>query len=88
MPFPDDRPFELDLNRLQELQASMLFSNLTVRPLIHDNKVTLEVSAAEHPSIHISPEVTLSASIERPEVSGGVSPFDFSMNESQFKLKH
>lgn len=65
-------PFTIDLYNLQELQSSKLFTNLTIRPLINGNRVMLEVLGSERPSIHISPEVTVSASLDRPEVSGGI----------------
>ena len=55
------------------MKGSELFANLTAKTVLRDDKITLEVSGLELPSIVFSPEVNVAASLKNPEVSGGVS---------------
>ena len=68
------KPFNLDLDRWNAIQRSGLFKNLTAEAIpIGKNEVALRISGVELPSIRFAPEISVAASIDRPEVSGGVS---------------
>jgi hypothetical protein len=79
------RPFNLDLDRWNAIQRSGLFKNLTAEAIpIGRNEVALRISGVELPSIRFSPEISVAASIDRPEVSGGVS-YDCKQTISQLE---
>ena len=68
------KPFNLDLDRWKAIQRSGLFKNLTAEAIpIGKNEVALKITGVELPSIRFAPEVSVAASVDRPEVSGGVS---------------
>eukprot|EP01041_Mallomonas_annulata_P012691 gene12691-26732_t len=66
-----NKPFTMNLDRWRLLKSSGLFANLTAKSYVNDDKVHLEVQGVELPSIRFSPEVSVSASLTRPEVAGG-----------------
>lgn len=71
------RPFEFRMDRWRLLQQCGLFSNLSLVVKHHAGEgVLMEISGTELPSIRFSPEVSFQASIERPQVSGGISWVD------------
>ena len=62
-----------DVDRWQAIQRSGLFKNLTAKAFANNaGEVTLHVIGEEIPSIRFSPEVSVAASIDKPEASGGV----------------
>lgn len=68
------KPFLFSIDRWRLLQSCGLFYNLTATSTTTpDNKVQLVIAGFEKPSISFSPEVTLLASIESPQIMGGVS---------------
>lgn len=68
------KPFDFDLLKWKAIQRSGLFRNLTAKAIsVGTNEVLLTITGQELPSIRFSPEVSVAASIDRPEVSGGVS---------------
>lgn len=68
------KSFNLDLDRWNAIQRSGLFKNLTAEAIpIGKNEVALKITGVELPSIRFAPEISVAASIDRPEVSGGVS---------------
>ena len=68
------KPFDFDLLKWNAIQSSGLFRNLTAKATqVGANEVLLTITGQELPSIRFSPEVSVAASIDRPEVSGGVS---------------
>lgn len=67
------KPFNFDIEKWKAIQRSGLFRNLTAKAApVGSNEVILQISGQELPSIRFSPEVSVAASIDRPEVSGGV----------------
>jgi hypothetical protein len=67
------KPLSFDVDRWRAIQRSGLFKNLTAKAFANDKgEVTLHVLGEELPSIHFSPEVSVAASLEKPEASGGV----------------
>lgn len=68
------KPFNFDIEKWKAIQRSGLFRNLTAKAApVGSNEVILQISGQELPSIRFAPEVSVAASIDRPEVSGGVS---------------
>jgi hypothetical protein len=68
------KPFNFDIEKWKAIQRSGLFRNLTAKAApVGSNEVILKISGQELPSIRFAPEVSVAASIDRPEVSGGVS---------------
>jgi hypothetical protein len=68
------KPFLFSIDRWRLLQSCGLFYNLTASSTTTpDDKVQLVIAGFEKPSISFSPEVTLLASIESPQIMGGVS---------------
>ena len=68
------KPFNFDIDKWKAIQRSGLFKNLTAKAVaVGTSEVVLKVSGDELPSIRFSPEVSVAASIDRPEISGGVS---------------
>ena len=62
-----------DVDRWQAIQRCGLFKNLTAKAFANNaGEVTLHVIGEEIPSIRFSPEVSVAASIDKPEASGGV----------------
>jgi len=66
-------PFDFNVAKWQALVNCNLFRNLTARTGAAMDGVYLNVSGIELPSVVFSPEATLVASLENPEVLGGVS---------------
>lgn len=67
------KPFIFDIDKWKAIQRSGLFKNLTAKAeAVGTSEVVLKISGDELPSIRFSPEVSVAASITRPEVSGGV----------------
>lgn len=67
------QPFEFNLQKWKAIQHSGLFYNLTALSKLTPHGVVLNISGYELPSISFSPEATLVASIDNPEIIGGVS---------------
>ena len=68
------KPFNFDIEKWKAIQRSGLFRNLTAKAApVGSNEVILKITGQELPSIRFAPEVSVAASIDRPEVSGGVS---------------
>lgn len=67
------QPLSFDIDRWRAIQRCGLFKNLTAKAFANDKgEVTLHVLGEELPSIHFSPEVSVAASLDKPEASGGV----------------
>ena len=68
------KPFVFSIDRWLEIQRCGLFRNLTAKTITdnYDN-VALQINGIENPSLSISPELGLSLSFVRPEISGGVA---------------
>lgn len=66
------KPFVFNIDRWLEIQRCGLFRNLTAKTSIQNDNVLLEINGIENPSLSISPEIGVSLSFVRPEVSGGV----------------
>ena len=72
------KPFNFDIDKWKAIQRSGLFKNLTAKAVaVGTSEVVLKISGDELPSIRFSPEISVAASLDRPEVSGGVSFFEF-----------
>lgn len=70
----EGQPFIFDIAKWQDLQRCGLFRNLTAKATTNENgEVILKICGEELSSITFSPEIEATTSIERPEVSGGVS---------------
>ena len=66
--------FQFNIDKWHAIQRSGLFRNLTARFLTNDeDEILMEISGEELSSVRFSPEVSVAASISRPELSGGVS---------------
>jgi len=67
------QPLTFDVDRWRAIQRSGLFKNLTAKAFANpDGEVTLHVYGEELPSVRFSPEVSVAASLDKPEASGGV----------------
>ena len=66
------KAFKFDMSRWRLLQNCGLYKDLSAKTVSKDGEVTLVVSGQELPSITFSPEVQLGASLDNPEVAGGV----------------
>ena len=67
------KPFNFDIEMWKAIQQSGLFKNLTAKAVaVGTSDVVLKISGDELPSIRLSPEISVAASITKPEVSGGV----------------
>ena len=69
-----NQPFEFKFDQWKQLRQCGLFYNLTASTYNSpvDGGVVIAISGYELPSITFSPEITVGASLIRPEVSGGV----------------
>ena len=68
------KPFNFEIDKWKAIQRSGLFKNLTAKAVaVGTSEVVLKISGDELPSIRFSPEISVAASLDRPEVSGGVS---------------
>lgn len=66
-------PFQFDIDKWHELVKCGLFRNLTARTsMAPDGGVVLHVTGDELPSSSLAPEVSVIASLDNPEVVGGV----------------
>eukprot|EP01038_Epipyxis_sp_PR26KG_P010197 gene10197-13717_t len=76
--FPGEDFKYLSLTKWQAIQQCGLFSNLSLRVIDFKNNGTVGflVTGNELPSIYFSPEISISASIENPDIAGGVSMKD------------
>eukprot|EP00597_Dinobryon_sp_UTEXLB2267_P006334 CAMPEP_0170079170 /NCGR_PEP_ID=MMETSP0019_2-20121128/15624_1 /TAXON_ID=98059 /ORGANISM="Dinobryon sp., Strain UTEXLB2267" /LENGTH=471 /DNA_ID=CAMNT_0010292505 /DNA_START=69 /DNA_END=1484 /DNA_ORIENTATION=+ len=70
------KPFVLNIERWLEIQRCGLFRNLTAKTTTDNDNVILEINGIENPSLSISPELGVSLSFVRPEVSGGIAVTD------------
>lgn len=69
--------FEFDITKWYELQRSGLFANITAKSVLNkDGTATVIIKGFELPSKTFSPEISAAASIDNPEVSGGLSFID------------
>ena len=65
--------FEFNMKRWQVLQSCGLFKSLVAKTSRNeDGTVSLFIEGEELPSIHFAPEASIGASLENPEISGGV----------------
>jgi hypothetical protein len=70
----EGQPFKFDIEKWQALKECGLFRNLTAKSGTNNNgEVVLKITGEELPSITFSPVVSVTASIERPEATGGLS---------------
>ena len=67
--------FSFDLDKWRSIVKSGLFQNLTVNVLSNERGAYLNISGYERPSISLSPEITVTASVDNPQIIGGVSFF-------------
>lgn len=66
--------FSFDFDKWRSLKASYLFHNLSARSvLVDEDNVRLEISGYELPNRKITPEASVTASLTRPEITGGVA---------------
>ena len=68
-----DEPFIFNRDKWEALKNSGLFVNLTASSAMSHDGVVLNITGYELPSTKFSPEVAVVASLENPEVHGGVS---------------
>ncbi|KAJ1438374.1 hypothetical protein B484DRAFT_444618 [Ochromonadaceae sp. CCMP2298] len=66
-------PFDFNLERWRALGRCGLFRNLTARTMMGQDGVYLNITGFEVPSTSFAPEVTAVASLDNPEVLGGVT---------------
>ena len=66
------KAFQFDVSKWQLLQNCGLYKDLSAKTVSNNGEVTLVVSGQELPSITFSPEVQVGASLDNPEVAGGV----------------
>jgi hypothetical protein len=66
-------PFDFNLERWKALGRCGLFRNLTARTVMGQDGVYLNITGFEVPSTSFAPEVTAVASLDNPEVLGGVT---------------
>jgi hypothetical protein len=66
------RPFTFNIDKWRALVSSGLFHNLTANTVNTPDGVYLNVTGYESSSIMISPEITVTTSLENPEIVGGV----------------
>ena len=65
--------FTFNMDKWKELAKCGLFANLTAQSSIApDGGVALSISGTELPSTYFTPEASIVASLESPEVLGGV----------------
>lgn len=64
--------FCFDLEKWRSIVSSGLFHNLTVQTVATSTGAYVNVSGTEAPSLSIAPEISVTASLESPEVQGGV----------------
>ena len=69
------QPFIFRLDKWKGLQASGLFRELTAKGKTDPKtgNIFVEIKGQELPSVRFTPEVSVGASIENPEASGGIS---------------
>ena len=69
------QPFVFNLDKWRRLQSCGLFKDLTAKGRTDPKSgdVYLEVSGKELPSLKITPEIAVGASLESPEATGGIS---------------
>ena len=65
--------FKLNLDKWRALRESNLFSELSAASILKEDGLALNIEGYELPSITISPEVTIAADLDHPEVMGSVS---------------
>jgi hypothetical protein len=82
-----ESPANLDINLWRALRDCGMFVNLTATTFIaEDGGVRIGIEGYEIPTMKFSPEVTVAASLERPEVSGGVSKSHILQNHRSLGL--
>ena len=67
--------FKFDIDKWKDVISSGLFQNLTVNSVHTEEGVYLNITGFETPSLSLSPEATFTASLDNPEILGGVSIF-------------
>jgi hypothetical protein len=65
-------PFEFNIQKWRAISTSGLFHNITVQAVESKLGAYLNITGYEAPSIAVAPEITVSASLDSPEVHGGV----------------
>lgn len=65
-------PFIFNIDKWRSIVTSGLFHNLSVQTIDSGLGAFLNISGYEAPSVTLAPEVTISASMDNPEVLGGV----------------
>ena len=70
-----NEPFDFNLDRWNALLRCGLFHNLSTHAFPNGDGVGLDIFGWELPSVTVSPELTLEASISKPEISGGVRDY-------------
>jgi hypothetical protein len=65
-------PFTFNMDKWRSIVSSGLFHNLTANTVNTVDGVYLNVSGYETSSIMLSPEITVTTSLENPEIVGGV----------------
>lgn len=66
------KPFVFDYPKWRMLENCGLFRNLSATTRSNDGQITTIISGTEVPSITFAPSVQLGASLENPEINGGV----------------
>lgn len=70
-------PFHFNWEKWRAIVTSGLFHNVSVQTCDSKLGAYLNITGYEAPSVTISPEVTVKASLESPEVHGGVRALQF-----------
>jgi hypothetical protein len=66
-------PFSIDVGKWKALKNCGLFKSLTARSYISGDGVGLHVSGIEQNTRRCKPELSVIASLDKPEITGGVS---------------
>ena len=66
------KAFNFNIEKWKALVHSGLFSNLTARSFEHPDGVVLNITGVELPTTYFTPEASIVASLDNPEVLGGV----------------
>ncbi len=64
--------FDFPVNKWRALQSSGLYQNLTAKFYERNGVLSLNISGYELPSVKISPEIEMKASLKNPEIVGGI----------------
>jgi len=69
------KAFNFNIEKWKALVHSGLFSNLTARSYEHPDGVVLNITGVELPTTYFTPEASIVASLDNPEVLGGVRQY-------------